>query len=335
MMPIATLPASLFSVSRRNLLAAAAGITLTGARASAQDVWPSRPIRFVNPGPAGGAGDVLARLLGERLGIRLGQPVVIEDRPGAGTNIGMTNVARSAPDGYTVGLGSIASNAVNKWLYKTLPFDPEKDFLPVSMMALVPNLMVVAPNLPVTTVAEFIDYARKHPGGINYGSVGAGSSQHLVGAQFALTTGIEMQHVPYNASGQLNTDMMEGRVQVLFQSISAVSEMAKSGRMRPLAVTGTERQPAFPEVPTLQEAGVDVTATGWFGMVTPAGVPEPILERLNREVVACLNEPALRARYVELGAVPRPGTREEFAQHMAAETARWRDVVKATGATAD
>jgi tripartite-type tricarboxylate transporter receptor subunit TctC len=275
-MPIATVPASVLSFSRRSLLAAA-GMALPGARASAQDSWPSRPIRFVNPGPAGGAGDVLARLLGERLGLRLGQPVVIEDRPGAGTNIGMSNVARSAPDGYTVGLGSIASNAVNKWLYRNLPFDPEKDFL------------------PVTTVAEFLDYARKHSGGINDGSVGAGSSQHLVGAQFALTTGIEMQHVPYNASGQLNTDMMEGRVQVLFQSISAVSEMAKSGRMPPLAVTGTERQPAFPELPTLREARVDVTATGWFGMVTPAGVPEPVLERLNREVVACLNEPALRA----------------------------------------
>jgi tripartite-type tricarboxylate transporter receptor subunit TctC len=334
-MPVTTLPAPPFHLSRRGLLAAAAGIALPKAQALAQDNWPSRPIRFVNPGPAGGAGDVLARLLADRLSIRLGQPVVVEDRPGAGTNIGMTNVARSAPDGYTVGVGNIASNAVNKWLYKNLPFDPERDFLPVSLMALVPNLMVVSPSLPATTVTEFVAYAKKNPGRINYGSVGAGSSQHLAGAQFALTTGIEMQHIPYTSSGQLNTDMLEGRVQVLFQSISAISEMAKSGRMRPLAVTGSERQPAFPEVPTLQQAGVDITSTGWFGMVTPAGVPEPILERLNREVVASLNEPELRARYIELGAVPRPGTREEFGRHMASESARWRDVVKATGATVD
>ncbi|MBO1080142.1 Bug family tripartite tricarboxylate transporter substrate binding protein [Roseomonas haemaphysalidis] len=324
-----------FRVSRRSLLAATAVGALPIRAARAQDNWPSRTIRFVNPGPAGGAGDVLARLLGDRLGVRLGQTVVIEDRPGAGTNIGMTNVARSAPDGYTVGLGNIASNAVNKWLYKSLPFDPDKDFAPVSLMALVPNLMVVSPTLPATTVAEFIAYAKKNPGRINYGSVGAGSSQHLAGAQFGLTTGIEMQHIPYTSSGQLNTDMLEGRVQVLFQSVSAVSEMAKSGRMRPLAITGTERSPSFPEVPTLQQAGVDITSTGWFGMVTPAGVPEPILARLNKEVVACLEEPTLRARYIELGAIPRPSTREAFAAHMASETARWRDVVRATGASVD
>jgi tripartite-type tricarboxylate transporter receptor subunit TctC len=332
---MARTPAFTFNLSRRGVMLAAAGIALPKAAALAQDIWPSRAIRFVNPGPAGGAGDVLARLLAERLSIRLGQTVIVEDRPGAGTNIGMTNVARSAPDGYTVGLGSIASNAVNKWLYKNLPFDPEKDFLPVSLMALVPNLMVIPPSLPVKTVAEFIDYARKRPGGVNFGSVGAGSSQHLVGAQFGLTTGIEMQHIPYTSSGQLNTDLLEGRVQVLFQSISAVSEMAKSGRMRALAVTGTERQPAFPDVPTLQQAGVNISATGWFGMVTPAGVPDAILERLNKEVVASLEEPGLKARYIELGAVPKPGTREEFAQHMAKETARWRDVVKATGATVE
>lgn len=334
-MPADNRPGPAFHLSRRGLLTAAAGSMLPIAAARAQDNWPSRPIRFVNPGPAGGAGDVLARLLGDRLGTRLGATVVIEDRPGAGTNIGMTNVARSAPDGYTVGLGNIASNAVNKWLYKNLPFDPEKDFAPVSLMALVPNLMVVSPVLPVTTVAEFIEYAKKNPGRINYGSVGAGSSQHLAGAQFGLTTGVEMQHIPYTSSGQLNTDMLEGRVQVLFQSVSAVSEMAKSGRMRALAITGTERSPAFPEVPTLQQAGVDITSTGWFGMVTPAGVPEPILARLNKEVVACLDEPGLRTRYIELGAIPRSSTREAFAAHMASETARWRDVVKATGASAD
>ena len=224
---------------------------------------------------------------------------------------------------------------MNRWLYRSLPFDPERDFAPVSLIALVPNLMVVSPGLPVRTVAEFIAYAKAHPGEVNYGSVGAGSSQHLAGAQFGLATGVAMQHIPYNNSGQLNTDMIEGRVQVLFQSVSAVAEMARSGRMRPLAVTGTDRQDAFPEVPTLREAGVDITSTGWFGVVTPSGVAEPILERLNRETVAALEDPAMRARITALGAVPRPGTREAFARFMAEETAKWRGVVQATGATAD
>ncbi|TPG60462.1 tripartite tricarboxylate transporter substrate binding protein [Roseomonas nepalensis] len=324
---------------RRNLLAAAGALALPGAvvpgGARAQDGWPSRTIRFIATGPAGGAGDVLSRLLCERLTARLGQSVVVENRPGAGTNIGMAAIARSAPDGYTIGLASIASNAVNRWLYKSLPFDPEKDVVPVSLIALTPNLMVVSPSLPVRDVAEFIAYAKAHPRELNYGSVGAGSSQHLAGAQFALANGLQMQHVPYNNSGQLNSDMIEGRVQVLFQSVSAVAEMARSGRMRPLAVTGTERQAAFPEVPTLREAGVDITSMGWFGIVAPAGVPEPVLDRLNRETVAALGEPDLRQRIIDLGSIPRPTTREEFGRWMAEESAKWRPVVEATGATAE
>lgn len=322
---------------RRSLLAAALALPTAVApgHARAQDGWPARTIRFIATGPAGGAGDVLSRLLCERLTARLGQSVVVENRPGAGTNIGMAAIARSAPDGYTIGLASIASNAVNRWLYKSLPFDPERDVVPVSLIALTPNLMVVSPSLPVRDVAEFIAYARAHPRELNYGSVGAGSSQHLAGAQFALANGLQMQHVPYNNSGQLNSDMIEGRVQVLFQSVSAVAEMARSGRMRPLAVTGTERQAAFPEVPTLREVGVAITSMGWFGVVAPAGVPEPILDRLNREIVAALEEPDLRQRITDLGSIPRPMTREEFGRWMAAESAKWRPVVEATGATAD
>lgn len=323
------------ALRRRALVSAAAASLPFAARGQGTGDWPNRPLRFIVPGPAGGAGDVLGRILCERLSARLGQPVLVENRPGAGTNLGMAVVARSAPDGYTLGLGSIASNAVNRWLYRSLPFDPERDFAPVSLIALVPNLMVVPSGLPVRTAAEFVEYARARPGELNYGSVGAGSSQHLAGAQFGLATGLRMQHVPYNNSGQLNTDMMEGRVQVLFQSVSAVAEMARAGRMRPLAVTGTERQPAFPELPTLREAGFDVVSTGWFGVVTPAGVPEAILRRLNAETVAALEEPEVRARIVGLGSVPRPGTPEAFARHMAEESAKWRAVVQATGATAD
>jgi tripartite-type tricarboxylate transporter receptor subunit TctC len=318
-------------LARRTFLTA----LLAPALARAQENWPARTLRLVVPGPPGGAGDVLGRLVAERMAPKLGQAVVVENRPGAGTNIGMTVVARAAPDGYTLGLGSIASNAVNRWLYRSLPFDPERDFAPVGMIALVPNLMVVAPSLPVRTLAEFIAYARTRPGEINYGSVGAGSSQHLAGTQFALVTGVQMQHVPYTTAASLNTDLMEGRVQVLFQSISAVAELARAGRMRPIGVTGTERQPGFPEVPTLREQGVDITSTGWFGLVTPAGVPEPVLARLNQALVASLEEPELNARIIAGGAVPRPGSAAEFAAWMAGESARWREVVRATGATAD
>ncbi|WPB84782.1 Bug family tripartite tricarboxylate transporter substrate binding protein [Sediminicoccus rosea] len=318
---------------RRLLLSA----PLLPLAAQAQEAWPARgTIRFVVPGPAGGAGDVTARLVMERLAARLGQQIVVENRPGAGTNIGMTLVARAAPDGYVLGLASIASHAVNRSLYRNLPFDPVADFAPVSLLALVPNMMVVPPGLPVSNLAEFVAFARARPGQINFGSVGAGSSQHLAGAQFAQATGIELQHIPYNAGGQMNTDLMEGRIQVLFQSVSAVAELARAGRVRPLAVTGTERIAAFPEVPTLREGGVDIVSTGWFGVVAPAQTPAAILDRLHAETIAALAEPELAARLAAGGSLPRASaSRADFARFMAEETARWAPVVRATGATAD
>ncbi len=331
-------PAEAASVIRRRPILAA-GLAALGGLAAPRTLraqsYPTRPIRFIVPGPASGAADVLGRIVCDKLGPRLGQPVVVENRPGAATNIGMTALAQSAPDGYTLGMGSIASNAVNKWIYRSLPFNPERDFTPITLIALVPNIMVVSPSLPVTSVKEFVDYAKKNPGQLNYGSVGAGSSQHLAGVQFNLATGADMLHIPYSNSGQLNGDLIEGRVQVLFQSVSAVAEMAKAGRMRALAVTGTERLPAFPEVPTLQEAGFDIVSTGWFGAVAPAGTPEPILERLNAETVALIREPEVTQRIIGLGSVPRPGSRADFAAWMAQETDRWGKVTKAAGVTVD
>ncbi len=315
---------------------AALGAALLPSTLAAQEAaWPTRgPIRCIVPGPAGGAGDFMGRLISEKLTQRLAQQVVVENRPGAATNIGMTAVARAAPDGYTLGIASIASNAVNRWLYRNLPFDPERDFAPVSLIALVPNLMVVPVSIGVSSVAEFVAFARRRP--VNFGSVGAGSSQHLAGAQFALANGLEMTHVPYSAAGPMNTDLIENRTQVLFQSVSAVAELARAGRVRALAVTGEERLPAFPEVPTLRESGMDIVSMGWFGLCTPAGVPEPILERLHAETVAAVREPETAARIVQSGAVPRPSSsRAQFAGFMAAESARWRPVIQATGATAD
>ncbi len=321
--------------TRRCLLGVAFLPVIPGV-ARSQEAWPARSPRFIVPGPAGGAGDVIGRIVMERVGSRIGQPILIENRPGAGTNIGMTVVARAPADGYTLGLASIASNAVNVSLYRNMPFDPVRDFAPVTLMALVPNLMVVAPSLPIRTVGEFIAYARARPGQINFGSVGAGSSQHLAGAQFSQATRVEMQHIPYTNGGQMNTDLIENRVQVLFQSVSAVTELARAGRMRPLAVTGLDRVPAFPDVPTLREAGVDIVSTGWFGVVAPTGTPEALLERLFQETTAVLAEPEIVARIIASGSMPRPSaSRADFAAFMAAETLRWRPVVAATGATVD
>jgi tripartite-type tricarboxylate transporter receptor subunit TctC len=304
------------------------------ARAQTGD-WPNRPIRWVNPGPAGGAGDVLSRLVADRLGARLGQPVVVDNRPGAGTNIGMGLVARAAPDGYTVGLASIAANAANKWLYRSLPFDPDRDFAAVGMIALVPNIVVIPPGTPARNLPEFIAWARAQNRPMNFGSVGAGSSQHLAGSQFGVITGLPMQHLPYTNSGQMNTDLIEGRTDLLFQSISAVAQMAQAGRMRPVAVSGTERVPAFPDLPTMREQGVDITSTGWFGLCTPAGVAEPILARLETELLSILEDAELRQRIVTLGGLPRRMGRAEFARFMAEESERWRVVIQAVGATAE
>jgi tripartite-type tricarboxylate transporter receptor subunit TctC len=322
-------------LARRTALGGLLAAALPSGGARAQESWPNRPIRWVNPGPAGGAGDVLSRLVGDRLSARLGQPVVVDNRPGAGTNIGMTAVARAAPDGYTLGLASIAANAANKWLYRSMPFDPERDFAAVGMIALVPNIVVIPPAVPARGLQEFIAWARAQGRPINFGSVGAGSSQHLAGSQFAIITGLPMQHLPYTNSGQMNSDLLEGRIDMLFQSISAVAQMAQAGHMRPIAVSGAERVAAFPGLPTMREQGVDITSTGWFGLCTPAGVPDPILDRLERELIAALEELELRARIVAGGAVPRAMGRAEFARFMAEESARWRVVIEAVGARAD
>jgi tripartite-type tricarboxylate transporter receptor subunit TctC len=327
-MPIAPLP------RRAAMLGLAASGLAPAAGASTGD-WPNRPIRWINPGPAGGAGDVLSRLVADRLGARLGQPVVVDNRPGAGTNIGMAAVARAAPDGYAVGLANIASNAANKWLYRSLPFDPERDFAAVGMIAVVPNIVVVPPSIPARNLPEFIAWARAQNRPMNFGSVGAGSSQHLAGAQFGVITGLPMQHLPYTNGGQMNTDLMEGRTDILFQSIAAVAQMAQIGRMRPIAVSGTERVPAFPDLPTMREQGVEITSTGWFGLCTPAGVPGPILARLEAELLSLIEEPDLRHRVVTGGSLPRRMGRADFARFMAEESERWRAVIQAVGATAE
>ena len=324
-----------FTIGRRAVMAGLGAMAVApGAQAQSGD-WPNRPIRWINPGPAGGAGDVFSRLVGDRMATRLGQPVVVDSRPGAGTNIGMTAVARATPDGYTLGLASIAANAANKWLYRSLPFDPERDFAAIGMIGLVPNIVVIPPAVPARTLPEFLAWARAQNRPINFGSIGAGTSQHLAGSQFQVITGLNMQHLPYTNGGQMNTDLMEARIDVLFQSISAVTQLAQAGRMRAIAVSGADRVSAFPDLLTMREQGVDIVSTGWFGLCAPTGVPEPILARLEAELLAVMEDPALQARIVAGGAVPRRMGRVEFAQFMRGESERWRVVIQAVGATAE
>ncbi len=318
---------------RRVLLATALGVPLLARRRAAAQAWPDRPVRLIVPGPASGAADVVSRITADRLQRALGQPVVIENRPGATTNVGMQAVARAPADGYTLGVASAASHGANRWLFRDLPFDPVADFAPITLMAVVPNLMVVPVSMPVTSIREFVAYVKARPGEVNYGSVGPGSSQHLAGVQFDILAGTRMVHVPYTQSGQMNTDLMEGRVQVLFQSVSSVAELVRAGRMRALACSGAERLVAFPDVPTLREQGLDITTQGWFGLVTPAGVAEPILARLHAAAMESLRDPETAARIVQCGAIPRPQTRAEFARFMAEQTEMLGALVRASGAT--
>ncbi|MDO9707060.1 Bug family tripartite tricarboxylate transporter substrate binding protein [Paracraurococcus lichenis] len=315
---------------RRALLAAA-----LATPALAEEPWPARPIRLVVPFPPGGSSDFVARVAAERMARGLGQPVVIENRAGAGGNLGTEAVARAAPDGHTLGLGAVGTLAVNRFLFRRLAYDPDRDLLPISLLAVVPNLMVVPPALPVASVADFAAWARARGAAVSFGSIGNGTSQHLAGVQFNMLTGTRMVHVPYRDPAQVNSDLMEGRVQVLFQTIAGVADLARSGRMKPLAVTGEDRVPAFAGLPTLREAGVDVTTTGWFGLVAPAGVPEPVLARLEAEAVAAIADPAVAARIVEAGSLPRAGGRAAFARFIAEETLRMQAIVRASGAVAD
>jgi len=305
------------------------------AVALAQEPWPSRPLRFIVPFPPGGGSDFIARVTAERMARALGQPIIIENRAGAGGNIGTEAIARAAPDGYSLGLGAIGTLAANRFLFRRMPFDAERDLTPVSLLALVPNMMVVPNALPVTSVAEFIAWAKPRGTAVSFGSIGNGTSQHLAGAQFNMLTGTEMQHVPYRDPAQVNTDLMEGRVQVLFQTIAAVAELARAGRMKALAVTGEQRVPAFAALPTLREADVDVTTVGWFGLVLPAGVPEPVVAKLEAEAVAAIADPAVAARLNDTGSLPRAAGRAAFQRFIAAETPRLQAIIKASGAVAD
>ena len=302
--------------------------------ASAAAAYPDRPIKLVVPYTPGGVTDALARVVAKGLQERLGQPVVVENRGGGGANIGADVVAKSPADGYTLLMGSAATHAINASLYKSLSYDHIKDFTPITQVAQVPNILVVHPSVPVNNVKELIDYAKKNPGKLNFGSSGSGGTIHLSGELFKSMAGVDMVHVPYKGSAPAVSDLLGGQVQVMFDS--SVVPQVKAGKLKALAVTSGKRSSALPDVPTMAEAGLPgYESTAWFGILAPTGTPEPILAKLQTELIAVIKDPATQKWMREQGFEPVGDTPAQFAAHIRKETDKWAKVVKASGATAD
>jgi tripartite-type tricarboxylate transporter receptor subunit TctC len=297
--------------------------------------WPNRPIRWVVPFAPGGGNDIIARLMAPALYEALGQPVVVDNRPGAAGNVGSEMVAHSPPDGYTW-LILATPNAINESLYSHLGFSLERDFAPVSLLMTMPNVLEVSNELPVHSVAEFVAYAKAHPGKLNYGSGGIGSTPHMAAELFKAMTGVQMTHIPYRGGGPALAGLIAGQVQVLFDVLNGSIEQIKAGNSHALAVTSRQRSPALPDLPTIAEAGVPgYEVTAWFGLALPAHTERAIIERLNRVTVNALGRPELKRRIDEMGATAAPGTPEEMAGFMHAEIAKWAKVVQVSGAKVD
>ena len=306
------------------------------APAGAQGAYPTKPVRLVVPFPPGGTTDILARAVAQKLSETWGQQVIVDNRPGAGGNIGSELVAKSAPDGYTLLMGTVGTHAINPSLYAKMPYDHVKDFTPVILVAGVPNVLVVNPAVPAQTVAELIAYAKANPGKLNFASSGSGTSIHLSGELFKVLTGVQITHVPYKGSSPALTDLVGGQVQMMFDNLPSSLQFIKGNRLRALAVTSTTRAAALPDVPTMVEAGVPgFEASSWFGVLAPAGTPREVVARINAEVAKWLATPDAREKMSAQGAIAAGGTPEDFARHIGAETAKWAKVVKDSGAKVD
>jgi tripartite-type tricarboxylate transporter receptor subunit TctC len=318
--------------SRRQFLNLAAGAAALPAasRSAWAQVYPSRPVRVIVPYAPAGVTDITARLMGQWLSERLGQTFVIENRPGAGTNIGTEAVVHSAPDGYTLLLVSPA-NAINATLYEKLNFNFIRDIAPVASFGRGPNVMVVNPSAPAKTVPEFIAYAKTNPGKVNMASAGNGSSQHLSGELFKMMTGADMVHVPYRGGGPALTDLLGGQVQVYFASIASSVEYIRAGRLRALAVTAATRSEALPDIPTMSEVVPGYEASAFYGLGAPKNMPAEIIDKLNKEINAGLANNKLKARLADLGIVPLSMTPSDFGKLVADETEKWSKVVNFAG----
>ena len=333
------------ALPRRTLLAglAAGAAGLVAPTAFAQGAWPVKPVRIVVPFAPGGTTDLLARAIAPELSRAFGQQFVVENRAGAGGNIGADQIAKSPADGYSLLMGTVGTHGINKALYARLPYDPQKDFAPVTLVAGVPNVMVVnaekAAQRNIQNVADFIKYAKANPGKLNMASSGNGTSIHLSGELFKSMAGVFMTHFPFTGSGPALLSLMAGDMDVMFDNLPSSMPHIKSGKLKALAVTSSQRSGALPEVPTVEEAGGPALkgfeASSWFGLVAPAGTPADIVNRIQQETAKALNLPAVKERLLSQGAIPSGNTPAEFARFIDAEIRKWAPVVKNSGAKVD
>ena len=303
-------------------------LLLTGAQA--QD-WPQRQVTIVVPFSAGGTTDMFARILAQGLQQKFGTPFVVENRPGAGGNVGAAMVARAPKDGYTLLVGTVSTHAINPFIYKNLAHDTEKDFQPISLIARLPNMLVVNTKIPANTVAELIEHLKKNPDKLSYGSSGAGTSTHLAAELFQLKTGTKMVHVPYRSSADVMNALVGGHIDLAFDNITLAWPQVKAGTMRALAVTSTQPSATAPGVPPVAATLPGFDATSWHGTFAPAGAPRPVVEALAAEVKRIFSSPEVQKSLFEVGAVPSPMTPGEFAEFISTERGKWQEVVRAAG----
>ena len=332
-----------FQFTRRTLTQAAvlAVVFSTAMGVQAQTTWPTKPVKIVVPFAPGGTTDILARAVAPELSKAFGQQFVVENKAGAGGNVGAEMVAKSAPDGYTILMGTVGTHGINRALYPKLPYDPFKDFAPITLVAAVPNVMVVntdkAKAMNINTVNDFIKAAKARPGQFNMASSGNGTSIHLSGELFKSQTGIFMAHIPYRGSGPALLDLMGGSMDVMFDNLPSALPLIKSGKLKALAVTSAQRSGAVPELPTIEEAAglKGFEASSWFGLLAPAGTPPDIVNRIQQEVAKSLNTPAIKEKMLGQGAIPSGNTPAQFLALIEAEHKKWALVVKASGAKVD
>ncbi len=324
--------------ARRTVLQAIAAASLGAAllpAAFAAEAFPNKPITLIVPFVAGGTTDILARIVGQSLGEELGQPVIIDNRAGAGGNIGGQFAARAPADGYTIFMGTVGTHAINEWLYKKMPFNPNKDFVPLTRVANVPNLLVANPAQPFKNVKELISYAQAHPGQVNFGSSGSGSSIHLSGELFKMMAKVDMIHIPYKGSAPAVTDLLGNQIAIMFDNMPSAIQHVRSGKLRPLAVTTAKRSPELPDVPTVAEAGVPgYEATSWFGLFAPTKTPADVQAKLHAAIIKVLQKPDVIKKIGDQGGEVVTESQAEFGKFIAAENEKWKQVVKTSGATA-
>jgi tripartite-type tricarboxylate transporter receptor subunit TctC len=317
----------------RPLLVAAA--LLAAAFPSLAQTWPTRTVKIVVPFPAGGPTDVLTRVLAEKLGTQLGQPVVVENKPGAGGSIGADFVAKSAADGYTLVMATTSTHSIGPYLGK-LAYDPVKDFTPIVWVGNATNILVVSPQLPVSNVKELIELARREPGKLNYATSGIGTISHLTTELFASMAGVKLNHVPYKGTQQSIPDIISGQVAILFDNVMTSQPNIKAGKVKGLAISSPARSPLAPELPTIAEAGLPgFQSLTWFGLLGPAGTPRAVVERVNAEMNKALALPDIQARFAQMGFEPAGGTANDFAQAIQRDSQKWSKVIKDAGVKAE